>query len=242
MSIERFQLVVSGIDVEVVRKQIKNLHLGVYPPNGRVRVAVPISVSDAAIRRAVIAKLGWIKRQRRKFESQERQSPREMSSGESHYFLGKRYRLRLIESQGVLGVVARNRGFLDLFVRPETTTTGRSRILQRWYRNQLHRVVPGLVTKWERKLGVQVADFRIKKMKTRWGTCNIPVRRIWLNLELVKKPMQCIEYIVVHEMAHLLERHHNDRFVEIMDQHLPDWRLRRKELNSAPLAHDEWTY
>ena len=242
MSIKPRQITVSGVRVQVFRKGIKNLHLGVYPPHGRVRVAAPLRVSDDAVRLAVIGKLGWIKRQRARFEAQPRQSTRERVSGESHYFLGRRYRLRVIKRDAAAGVVLRNTSMLELHVRPETDAGQRNRILQQWYRQQLKELIPPLIEKWQAVLGVAVAEWGVKKMKTRWGTCNIGARRIWLNLELAKKPVQCLEYIVAHELVHLIERNHNDRFVSILEKHLPHWRLHRQELNSAPLAHETWSY
>jgi predicted metal-dependent hydrolase len=242
MNTERHYIVVSGLQVEIVRKDIKNLHLGVYPPNGRVRVAVPLRVSDDAVRLAVIGKLGWIKRQRAKFEEQPRQSKREMVGGESHYFLGRRYRLRVVEHNGPTKVFLRGKTTIELRTRPETEADQRERALQRWYRQQLKELIPPLLEKWQPTLGVEVAEWGIKKMKTKWGACNIAARRIWLNLELAKKPVQCLQYIVVHELVHVIERHHNDRFIAIMDEHLPGWRLHRHELNSAPLAHETWSY
>ena len=242
MTIERHKLVVSGVEVAVVRKAIKNLHLGVYPPNGRVRVATPLAVSDEAVRLAVVGKLGWIKRQRARFANQPRQSRREMVSGESHYFQGRRYRLHVVESDGAAKVVRRNNSTLELQVRPEIRTIGRQRVLQQWYRRHLQELIPALLKKWEPVLGVRTAEFGIKKMKTKWGTCNIEARRIWVNLELAKKPVACLEYIVVHELTHLLERNHNERFTAIIDRHLPTWRMTRKELNSEPLANENWSY
>jgi predicted metal-dependent hydrolase len=232
---------VSGVQVQVVRKAIKNLHLGVYPPGGRVRVAAPLAMSDNAVRRAVVGKLGWIKRQRARFEAQPRQSVREMVSGESHYFLGRRYRLQVVEQIGPAKVFLRTH-ILELSVRPGLDAKARERALHQWYRARLRELIPPLVAKWEGIIGVEVADWGIKKMKTKWGACNAGARRIWLNLELAKKPLQCLEYLIVHELAHLIEKHHNDRFVSLMDQHLPNWRLRRQELNAAPLAHQSWSY
>jgi hypothetical protein len=242
MSIKSRQITVSGVQVQVFRKGIKNLHLGVYPPHGRVRVAAPLRVSDDAVRLAVIGKLGWIKRQRARFEGQPRQSAREMVSGESHYFLGRRYRLRVIERAGGGTVELHGKSTLELRVRPSTNAGQRNRILHQWYRQQLKVLIPPLVEKWQAALGVAVAEWGVKKMKTRWGTCNIEARRIWLNLELAKKPVQCLEYIVAHELVHLIERNHNDRFVSILEKHLPLWRLHRQELNSAPLSHETWGY
>ncbi|MDO8539956.1 MAG: SprT family zinc-dependent metalloprotease [Opitutaceae bacterium] len=242
MNTEHRQIVVGGVQVQIVRKAIKNLHLGVYPPQGRVRVAVPLAVTDEAVHLAVVGKLGWIKRQQARFKDQPRQSEREMVSGESHYFLGRRYRLRVIPHDGMARVRLRNKSTLEIQVRPETSVRQRDLVLQQWYRKQLKGRLPALLEKWQRLLGVRVADWGIKKMKTRWGTCNVEARRIWLNLELAKKPVQCLEYILVHELTHLIERHHNDRFVSLMNKHLPQWRLRRQELNSAPLAHETWAY
>lgn len=242
MNIEKHQITINDITIEVVRKAIKNLHLGVYPPHGRVRVAAPLAVSDDAVRLAVIGKLAWIKRQQARFEAQQRQSKREMVSGESHFFMGQRYRLRVIEHRAAGKIVLHNKAFIDLYVRPEINAEQREQILLKWYRQQLKEMIPSLLEKWQQELSVQVADWGIKKMKTKWGACNIDARRIWLNLELAKKPVQCLEYIVVHELVHFLERHHNDRFQKLMDQFMPQWRLYREELNRAPLAHENWDY
>lgn len=241
MNTETHQLTVNHINVEVIRKDIKNLHLGVYPPNGRVRVAVPLAVSDEAVRLAVVDKLSWIKRQQAKFIAQARQSQRAMVNGESHYFLGRRYRLRVLEHQGTGKVMLRNKAILELHVKTETTAEQREKVLYQWYREQLKQLIPPLLEKWQPLLGVEVSAWGVKKMKTKWGACNTQARRIWLNLELAKKPMQCLEYIVVHELVHLLERHHNDRFTAVMDQHLSNWRIYRDELNQAPLGHENWS-
>ena len=233
---------VSGIPVEVVRKDIKNLHLGVYPPMGRVRVAAPLVVNDEAVRLAVIDKLGWIKRQRAKFAKQPRQSEREMVNGESHYFLGRRYRLRVHEQDGAARVALRGVASMDLFVRPGASAEKREAVLLDWHRASLRSVIADLLAHWQPALGVEAAHWGIKKMKTKWGSCNVGTRRIWLNLELAKKPVQCLEYIVVHELVHLLERNHTERFTALMDRHLPDWRTRREVLNSSPLGHEARGY
>jgi predicted metal-dependent hydrolase len=233
---------VRGIPVEIVRKDIKNLHVGVYPPEGRVRVAAPLRLDDEAVRLAVITRLGWIRRQQEGFQEQDRQSQREMATGESHYFLGRRYRLDVVEREGPPAIEVSNNTTMVLRVRTGTDRGVRDAVLQRWYRARLREQLPSLVTKWEARIGVQVAEIRVKRMKTRWGTCNSEARRIWLNLELVKKPICCLEYILAHEMAHLLERHHNERFRDLMDAAMPQWRLYREELNRAPLAHEEWRY
>ncbi len=241
MSIEPRQITVRGVRVQVLRKDIKNLHLGVYPPLGRVRVAAPLRVSDEAVRLAVISRLGWIKRQRARFAAQPRESPREMASGESHYFLGRRYRLRVIASDGAPAVAVRGR-FIELRVRGGQARCQREAVLERWYRQQLKALIPPLIGKWQPILGVTLAAWGVKKMKTRWGTCNADARRIWLNLELAKKPAQCLEYIVVHELAHLISRRHDERFIAALNKHLPLWRAHRAVLNAAPLSHSDWTY
>lgn len=236
MNTESRNITVSGLTVEVVRKPIKNLHLGVYPPQGRIRVAAPLAVDDEAVRLAVVGKLGWIKRQRAKFQAQPRQSQRRMVSGESHYFLGQRYRLRVHETTGALRIALRGKATMDLFARPNTSTERRKQVLHDFYRAELKRLLPELLEKWQPKLGVEVRAWGIKRMKTKWGTCNIEARRIWLNLELAKKPVQCLEYILVHELTHLLERHHNEHFTGLLDRHLPQWRTLREELNGSVLT------
>ncbi len=236
MTTDSHHITVGGLSVEVVRKNIKNLHLGVYPPNGRVRVAAPLVVDDEAVRLAVVGKLGWIKRQREKFQAQPRQSQRCMVSGESHYFLGQRYRLRVIVEGGSPKLILRGKASMALYVRPDTTPEKKQEILHAFYRAELKKLIPELLEKWQPILGVTVRAWGIKRMKTKWGTCNIEARRIWLNLELAKKPVQCLEYILVHELTHLLERHHNERFTGLLDQHLPQWRMLREELNGSVLA------
>lgn len=236
------QIEISGITVEVVRKNIKNLHLAVYPPHGRVRIAVPLHTSDETVRLAVISRLGWIRRQQNTLEQQARQSLREMVTGESHFVQGRRYRLNVIEHNAPALITIRNGRTLELRVRPGTDWDKRDDVLQHWYRQLLRNQIPDLLKKWEPIVGVQVVSFGIKRMKTKWGTCNIEARRIWLNLELAKKPPVCLEYVLVHEMVHLLERHHNDRFRAYMDDFIPQWRTHREELNRAPLAHEDWLY
>lgn len=242
MSTEVHQITVGDLVVDVVRKDIKNLHLAVYPPNGRVRVAAPLLVDDEAVRLFTISKLPWIKRQQAKFEAQERQSTREYVSGESHYYRGRRYLLNVVYHDGPPRVTICNNTTLDLIVRTGSDAAQRERVLLEWYRRQLKDLVPPLIAKWEGAIGAEVAEWGVKRMKTKWGTCNIEARRIWLNLELAKTSVRCLEYIIVHEMVHLLERNHTDRFTAYMNQFLPQWRLRRDELNRGPLAHEDWDY
>ena len=233
-------ITVSGIRVHIERKDIKNLHLGVYPPNGRVRVAAPLVISDEAVRLAVVGKLGWIKRQQAQFADQPRQSAREMVNGESHYVLGRRYRLRVHEQPGKQYVALRGITSLDLFVNPGRSTAQREAVLLRWYRQQLNERIAPLVAQWEQTLGVQANAWGIKRMKTKWGSCNPVSKRLWFNLELAKKPVQCLEYIVAHELAHLLEGNHTERFRALLDQHLPTWQQWREVLNQMPLGHERW--
>jgi hypothetical protein len=233
-------MMVGGIRIDVVRKPIKNLHLGVYPPNGRVRVAAPATVSDDAVRLAVVSRLAWIKRQRAKFEAQARQSERNYVSGESHYFLGRRYRLNVIERTGRARVQVRNSNSLDLFVRDGADRLTRERVFQQWLRQELRTRAASLIEKWAKLIEVARPSLGIKRMKTKWGSCNSAGGRIWLNLELAKKPPQCLEYTIVHELTHFRVRNHDECFVAIMDNLLPQWRLIRDELNAEPLAHEEW--
>ena len=242
MTTKKHQMTVNDFEVEVVRKNIKNLHLGVYPPNGRIRVAVPLRVNDEAVRLFTISKTGWIKRQQAKFVAQERQSAREFVSGESHYFQGSRYLLDVTYQDGPPSVSLPNKTRMDLIVRPGSDIAQREQVLLNWYRQQLKELIPPLIAKWEAIIGVQVAEWGVKQMKTRWGSCNIQARRIWLNLALIKKPVHCLEYVIVHELVHLLERHHNDKFKAYMSMYLPQWRLYREELNQAPLGFEVWDY
>ena len=242
MTTDRHQIEVAGIAVEVVRKEIKHLHLGVYPPDGRVRVAAPLRLDAEAIRLAVVSRLGWIRRKQDGFEKQDRQSQRELVMGESHYFLGRRYLLDVVERAGAPRVRLADNTTMRLQVRPGADRDARDAVLQRWYRRRLREQLPDLVAKWEPRLGEGIADVRIRRMKTRWGSCNAEARRIWLNLELVKKPAACLEYVLVHEMVHLTERHHTERFRDLMDALMPSWQIYRDELNRSPLAHEEWRY
>lgn len=236
------KIVVRGIDVQVVRKDIKNLHLSVHPPEGRVRVSVPLHVGDDNVRLAVIAKLGWIRKQQAHFQEQPRQSPREAVTGESHYFFGKRYRLEVVERRGLHGVVVKNNTTLQLFVNPGTTTANRMLVINEWYRAELKSRIPSLLEKWQEKVDVEVLGWGVKKMKTRWGSCNIQRKRIWLNLELAKKPRECLEYVLVHELVHLLERRHNERFKALLGRFMPAWQNGRDVLRLEPLAHEDWEY
>ncbi|MBS1511018.1 MAG: M48 family metallopeptidase [Bacteroidetes bacterium] len=235
------QIIISNIKIEVVKKNIKNLHLGVYPPTGRVRIAAPQGTSDETIRLFAVSKLGWIKRHQRSFVSQDREMARELVSGESHYFNGKRYLLQVIEQNAAAKVEVWHKK-IALYVRKESTTKQRVVVLNNWYRSQLKTQIPELIAKWESILKVKLNDWGVKQMKTKWGTCNIEQKRIWLNLELAKKPLPCLEFIIVHEMIHLLERHHNENFMAYMDRYLPNWKVLKNELNKLPVSHSDWNY
>jgi predicted metal-dependent hydrolase len=229
------------ITAEVVQKDIKNIHLSVYPPNGRVKIAAPLRMDVETIRIFAISKLGWIKRQQTKLRNQEREAPREYISRESHYYLGVRYLLKVVERDSKPSVAIMHDNLI-LQVKPDTNAEQRQILLQEWYRAQLKALVPHYIAKWEKIMGVQVSEFGIKKMKTKWGTCNIEAKRVWINLELAKKPLECLEYIVVHEMVHLLERSHNARFIAYMNQFLPQWRSLKEALNRLPVGHLDWGY
>lgn len=235
-------ITISNIKIDVVRKDIKNIHLAVYPPTGRVRIAAPLKVNEDSIRLFAIAKLGWIKRNQRKFEGQQRIPKREYKQRESHYFQGRRYLLSIVETEAKPKVVLKNKKFIELFVKPNTPTEKRHEILTEWYRTQLKNQIPPIIDKWEKILTVKIDSWQVKQMKTKWGSCNIEKKRIWVNLELAKKPEHCLEYIIVHEMVHLLERHHNDRFQYYMDTYLPNWRQLKTELNKLPVSHNDWEY
>ncbi|WP_407550128.1 SprT family zinc-dependent metalloprotease [Streptomyces sp. Pv4-95] len=239
MSTANASLTVRGIDVDIIYKNIKNLHIGVYPPLGRVRVAAPRQLDDEQVRLAVIQRLSWIKEQREQFRSAERQSTREMVTGESHYVWGVRRRMKVVERPGRAHFELDGERLL-LYVPVGTTAERRRDLLDRWYREQLRHVLPGLIAKWEAALEVSVPRWNLKRMKTKWGSCNRETGRIWFNVELAKKPPGCLEYIVVHEMTHYLERNHDERFTKLMDRVMPNWRSLRDQLNDAPLAEEEW--
>lgn len=236
------QITINNISIDVIYKDIKNMHLAVYPPTGRVRIAAPLHVTDESVRLFAISKLGWIKRHQRKFQKQERETPREYKERESHYFQGKRYLLRIKETQGAGYVVLKGKTYLDLYVKANATLEYKRSVLNGWYRSELKELIPELIEKWEKKIDVKVNDWGIKQMKTKWGSCNIEAKRIWLNLELAKKPAHCLEYIIVHEMVHLLERHHNEQFMALMDHYLPNWKHLKEELNKIPVRHADWSY
>jgi predicted metal-dependent hydrolase len=235
------ELDLGEITVDVVFKDIKNVHLSVYPPAGRVRIAAPSRMSLDTIRVYAISKLDWIKRQQHQIREQERETAREYLDRESHYLWGKRYLLKVIEADRAPSVEVQHSRLL-LRTNPGTTDEKRQEIVSRWYRAQIKEVVPPLIAKWEPVVGVTVERWYVQQMKTKWGSCNPLARTVRLNTELAKKPKECLEYLLVHEMAHLLEPTHSARFVAIMDRYMPHWRQTRDQLNQLPVRHEQWRY
>lgn len=234
-------LEINNLRVEMIRKNIKNLRLAVYPPDGRIRVTAPMETDDDVIQLFVISKLPWVRKQQKRFLEQDRQSNREMVSGESVYYLGRRYRLRVTEQSGNPKVRIKPRS-LELRVPPGSDVGYRNRVLANWYRRELRSRLPELIEKWEPVIGVKVLECKIKQMRTKWGTCNAKAGRIWLNLELIKKPPQCLEYVLIHEMIHLLYRHHDEHFKALMNRCYPLWQSTRDELNQFILKDEQWNY
>ncbi|MBC8123219.1 MAG: M48 family metallopeptidase [Gemmatimonadaceae bacterium] len=233
------QIELGNITVDVVKKNIKNIHLGVYPPAGRVRIAAPLRMDLDTIRIFAITNLVWIKRQQQKFRQQERETPREYLDRESHYVWGKRYLLQVVEKDAPPTVELKHNKIL-LQVRPGSDEAKRHSILEDWYRATLKQAVPPLIARWEPLMGVKVERFFAQRMKTKWGGCNPDTRSIRLNTDLAKKPPEYLEYIVVHEMAHLLEPNHGSRFRTLMDRFMPKWTFYRTELNRLPVRHEDW--
>ncbi|ENX63734.1 MULTISPECIES: M48 family metallopeptidase [Acinetobacter] len=228
-------LKVGSINIEIHRKDVKNLNITVHPPMGDVRVSVPLNMSETALRMAVIARLAWIKKQQNDFTNQRRQSKREMISGESHYLWGKHYRINIIEQYGK-HYIETNGQWLNLYVSPSATIENRRKVIEGFYRIELKKAIDTLLIKWQLRLDVKVKAYGIRKMKTKWGSCNTDASRTLFNLELAKKPYECLEYIVVHELIHLLVRTHNDEFKAFMDHQLPDWKQRKALLKDQPLT------
>jgi len=235
------QINLGDIAVDVVFKDIKNVHLSVYPPDGKVRLSAPSRMKLDTLRAFVISKLGWIKQQQKNLQEQTRETPREFLDRESHYLWGTRYLLKVVEDAAAPTVVLKP-GTMVLRVRPGASEEKKEAIIAGWYRQQIRRVAAELIPKWELVLGVKAEQLFIQRMKTKWGGCNTRLHTIRLNTELAKKPRECLEYVVVHELVHLLERHHNKRFVSLMDSYMPQWRQYRDMLNQAPLGHEDWEY
>lgn len=235
------QVRLGDLTVDVVLKGIKNVHLSVHPPTGRVTISAPARMSLDTLRVFAVSKLGWIRQQQRKLLEQERETPREYLDRESHHVWGRRYLLKLIEADEPPSVaLSHNR--MVLRMRPGTTTGRRRELLEDWYREQVKQAAPPLVARWEEVLGVKVKRLFVQRMKTQWGSCSHGAQTIRLNTDLAKKPRECLEYLVVHELVHLMEPTHNTRFVALMDRFLPKWRSHRQMLNRLPVRHEDWVY
>ena len=229
------------ITADVILKDIKNVHLSVYPPAGKVRISAPKRMSLDTIRVFAISKLDWIKQQQTKLREQERETPRDYVDRESHYVWGKRYLLTVTESDRPPSIELKHSRML-LRVRPGMAEEKREALFEAWYRRQLREAVPPLLARWQPLLGVEVQRWFVQRMKTKWGSCNHRAGTIRLNTELAKKPSECLEYIVVHELVHLLEPTHNARFIALMDRFMPKWQFYREVLNRLPLRRERWSY
>jgi len=228
---ERIQITVSDINIDVVKKDIKNMHLSVHPPTGRVRISSPKDLPTKSIRLFAVKRLSWIKKHIKNMQSQARQPEREYIQQESHYYNGQRYLLNIIERDAAPKVKIRNKKYMDLYVRPGSSREKREEVIKEFYRTELKKQIPSLINTWEEKMGVTVQDWMVRQMKNKWGSCNSEAGRIILNLELAKKLTDCLEYVIVHEMVHLEERLHTDRFKALMDKYMPSWKERREKLN-----------
>jgi len=235
------QIELGDIIVDVVKKEIKNIHLSVYPPMGKVRISAPHWMELDSIRVFAITKLSWIKNQQKKLREQERETPREYLNRESHYVWGKRYLLSIVEKDAAPSIELKHSKMI-LQLRPDTNIEKKQEILDGWYREILKEAAAPMIAKWESLMGVKVRKFFLQRMKTKWGSCNPQAKNIRLNTELAKKPPECLEYIVVHELVHLIEPTHNDRFIALMNQFMPKWRMYKDELNRLPVRHEAWGY
>ena len=227
------------LTIQVTRKAIKNVHLSVHPPDGRVTLAAPSRSRLEVVRAYAISKLGWIRDQRARLKAQAREAPRQFVGRESHYLWGRRYLLKVIERDTRPGVSLSHK-HITLSIRPGSSRDKRAEVMHEWHKRLLHQAVPPLIARWEQKLGVKVSRYYLQRMKTKWGSCNHRAGNIRLNTELVKKPKDLLEYIIVHEMAHLIEPTHNEQFVAILNQHYPSWQEARDELNALPLKAEGW--
>lgn len=240
MNTELNKMEICDMKVQTVKKDIKNMHLGVYPPQGRIRVAAPSKMDDESIRLFIVSKIPWIRKQKVKFERQLRQTRREFVSGESHYFFGNRYRLNVIFTNETPRIEIIRKSHINLYVSEDMSRDERNKMFDRFYREELRKRLSPIIDKWESETGLEINDLRIRKMKTKWGSCNPNKKRIWINLELAKKPLRCVEYVLVHEMIHFLERKHSDRFLYYLDRFVPNWKFLKEELNNFPLSYDKW--
>lgn len=223
------------INSEIIKKAL-------YPPNGRVRVAAPLKTTDEKIKLLVLSKRAWIKRQQTQFQKQERESKREFVSGESHFFMGRRYLLNVTYVEAKPKIVINGKSHIDMYVRPKTSLKKREDLMNKFYRSELQKQIPHLLEKWKKITGIDVKEVRIKKMKTKWGSCTPEHKRVWLNLELAKKPLYNLEYVLVHEMTHIIEKNHTEKFKLLMDSFLPKWTQYKEELNNSKLGYAKWDF
>ena len=230
---------IGEITIALTRKDVKHVHLSVHPPNGRVTLVAPKGTRPEVARAYAVSKLGWIRDQQAKLRGQARETPRQFVERESHYLWGRRYLLSVREEEAKPAIRLGHRN-ITLTVRPGSSRTKREAVVHEWHKSLLHEAVPKLIRRWEPKLGVEVADYFLQRMKTKWGGCNPRAGHIRLNTELVKKPADLLEYVVVHEMLHLIEPTHSERFVTLLSRHYPAWREARAELNELPLGAAEW--
>jgi len=220
------------LEINIIRKKVKHLRMTISPPYGEIKISAPLAVSNYTIREFVFTQLNWIKKHQNKYKNQIIQPQLNFLSGEYHYYLGKQYQLKVIDIVSTRDKkITIDDNYISLYVKPDLLSDKRERFLYEWYRSEIKKIIPGLIKRWEPVIGKKVLEWRIRRMKSRWGSCNIKEKRIWLNLELIKKPPECIEYVLVHEMVHLLERYHNKNFYCYMDQFLPQWKTYRKLLN-----------
>jgi predicted metal-dependent hydrolase len=229
------------VNIAVVRKDIKNVHLSVYPPSGKVRISAPLDMDIDTVRVFAISKLAWVRRQQSKQRAQERETPREYVDRESHYVWGRRYLLKLVEADSAASVTLTHR-YMILTVRPGTGRAAKDALVAGWYRQQVHAAALAILPKWNSMLGVEPDRLFVRHMKTKWGSCNPQRRFIRLNTELAKKPKECLEYILAHELAHLRVPTHSERFIALMDRHMPNWQIHRAALNQLPVRHEEWAF
>jgi predicted metal-dependent hydrolase len=233
-------MIIAELEIEVIQKAIKNIHLAVYPPEGRVRIAAPNEVSQETLRLFVLGKLPWIRKQQRRFNEQNRQTPRQYVDRESHYFLGRKYLLRVHPLSAIhkkSKIVVKSKTYIEMYVSEKSSVETKAALMREFYRDQLKVVLVDLIRKWESILSVSASSVSVKSMRTKWGSCSTEKGSILLNLELAKKPIPCIEYVVAHELVHLIERHHNDNFKAHLDKYIPNWKALKSELNLLPVGH-----
>jgi predicted metal-dependent hydrolase len=235
------QITVGGLTVDVVHKDIKNVHLSVHPPTGRVTIAAPAHMSLDTVRLFAIAKVSWIRQQQDKLNLQDRETPREFLSRESHYVWGERYLMKVVEVDAPPAIELKHSRMV-FQIRPGMDTDKKKEVLDGWYRELVREAIEPLFKTWEQRIGVKATGVSVRRMKTKWGSCNPIAKTILLNTDLAKKPRECLEYIVVHELVHLLEPTHNERFIKLMDRHMPKWQSHRQLLNSLPVRHENWGY